>query len=122
MIPKIAGSEWRIMTLLWKKSPQTASEIIAQLAGEVEWKPKTIKTLLSRLVTKNAIRFEKEGRGYLYFPIVTEDECKRVERETFLRRVYNGALKPMFTAFLEDEKLSQDDIDELKRILEEKGK
>lgn len=122
MLPKIAGSEWRIMKLLWQKSPQTSNEIIEQLAGEVEWNPKTVKTLLNRLVNKSAIGFEKEGRSYLYHPLLSEDECKRVERKTFLSRVYSGALQPMFAAFLEEENLSQDEINELKRILEKKGK
>ena len=62
MIPKIAESEWRIMKILWQRSPQRSHEIIDQLAGKVEWKPKTIKTLLNRLVNKKAIDFKKEGR------------------------------------------------------------
>jgi BlaI family transcriptional regulator, penicillinase repressor len=122
MIPKIAVSEWRIMKLLWKKSPRTSNEIIERLAGEIEWNPKTVKTLLNRLVNKKAIDYEKEGRSYLYFPLLKENECQRVERKTFLNRVYNGALQPMFAAFLEEEKLSKDEIDELKKILEKKGK
>ena len=124
MIPKISEAEWRIMKLLWQKSPHTSNELIDILKKDdaVAWNPKTIKTLLNRLVNKGALDFEKEGRSYLYSPKVDESECRRAERNSFLGRVYSGALKPMLAAFLEDEQLSKDDIEELKRILEEKEK
>ncbi len=121
IIPKITQAEWRVMKILWEKSPRTSSEIIEMLAGEVEWNPKTIKTLLNRLIKKNAIGFTKEKRSYLYSPLVKENECQQSERKTFLGRVYNGALQPMLAAFLEDEKLTKDEIQELKRILDQKG-
>ncbi len=121
IIPKITQAEWRVMKILWEKSPRTSSEIIEMLAGEVEWNPKTIKTLLNRLIKKNAIGFTKEKRSYLYSPLVKENECQQSERNTFLGRVYNGALQPMLAAFLEDEKLTKDEIQELKRILDQKG-
>lgn len=123
MIPKISEAEWRVMTLLWDKAPRTSNEIIDILEHDnsVDWNPKTIKTLLNRLVNKGALDFDKEGRSYLYYPKVQEAECRRAERRSFLSRVYSGALKPMLAAFIEDEKLTKEDIEELKRILEEKG-
>jgi BlaI family penicillinase repressor len=122
-IPKIAESEWRIMKILWKESPLTASEIIHRLKETVQWNPKTAKTLLNRLVTKGALSFDKEGRTYHYYPSVSESECARVENRSFLNRVYDGALQPMLAAFIEDQKLSPVQIEELKQILDkEKGK
>ena len=122
-IPKIAESEWRIMKILWKKAPLTANEIIDQLDGHVEWTPKTIKTLLNRLVKKGALGFEKDGRSYLYSPIIKEKECTHEATRSFLNRVYDGALKPMLSTFIEEERLSPEDIEELKKVLEkEKGK
>ncbi|MBN1480098.1 BlaI/MecI/CopY family transcriptional regulator [candidate division KSB1 bacterium] len=122
MIPKISEAEWRVMKLLWEKSPRTSNEIIDILDNDqgVDWNPKTIKTLLNRLVNKGALDFDKDGRSYLYYPKVDEGDCRRAERRSFLGRVYSGALKPMLAAFIEDEKLSKADIEELKRILEEK--
>ena len=122
MSPKISEAEWRVMKLLWEKAPRTSNEIIDILEHDdsVDWNPKTIKTLLNRLVNKGALDFDKEGRAYLYYPKVQEAECRRAERRSFLSRVYSGALKPMLAAFIEDEKLTKEDIDELKRILEEK--
>jgi len=124
MIPRISDAEWRIMKLLWEESPRTSNDIIELLddAEEVDWNPKTIKTLLNRLVKKGALDYDQEGRSYLYFPRVSESECRREERKSFLHRVYSGSLKPMLAAFIEDEQLTPEDIEELKSILEQKEK
>ena len=61
-IPKISESEWQIMKLLWAKSPSTANEIVKALSATTAWKPKTIKTLINRLVKKQALGYEKKGR------------------------------------------------------------
>ena len=119
-IPKIAESEWRIMKILWADSPKTANEIVESLKAETNWNPKTIKTLLNRLVKKQALGFEKEGRTYNYYPLVSRDEYARTERKSILNRVYDGSLKPMLASFIEEENLSLEEIDELKQILEQK--
>ncbi|TKJ37013.1 MAG: transcriptional regulator [Planctomycetes bacterium B3_Pla] len=119
--PKISESEWMVMRVLWAKSPLTANDVIEQLTGKTKWKPKTIKTLIDRLVKKGAVKFEKEGRRYRYYPAVGRDECIATERQSFVRRVYGRTTKPMLAAFLEDAELSPDDISELKEILEQKA-
>ena len=120
-IPKISESEWLVMKLLWSDSPATANGIVESLAKTTTWKPKTIKTLLNRLVKKEALGYEKKGRTYHYYPLVAEAECVKAESYCFLRRVYGGATKPMLAAFLENEDLSREDIKELKCILDKKG-
>lgn len=119
-IPKISDTEWQVMKVIWAKWPITANEVIDGLAGKTDWKPKTVKTLLGRLVVKKAIGFEKDNRTYSYFPIVTEDECIKAESRSFLKRVYNGAFNAMLLNFIEDQELSGKDIEELKRILDQK--
>jgi BlaI family penicillinase repressor len=109
------------MRVLWKTSPLTANEIVEELAGNTKWKPKTIKTLITRLMNKGAVKFEKEGRLYRYRPAVSKDKCVRKERRSFVRRVYGGSTRPMLAAFLEEAKLSAEDISELKKILEQKA-
>ena len=121
-IPKISESEWQVMKLLWAKSPSTANKVVKALSPATKWKPKTIKTLLNRLVKKKAVGYEKKGREYHYYPLVAEAECVRAESHSFLRRVYGGATKPMLAAFLENEDLSLEDIKDLKRILNKKGR
>jgi len=70
---------------------------------------------------KGAVKFEKEGKRYRYYPAIERDECVATERKSFVRRVYGGTTKPMLAAFLEDAELSADDIAELKGILEQKA-
>ena len=119
--PKISDAEWQVMKVLWQKTPVTANEIVEKLSAETDWKPKTIRTLINRLCAKNAISFDKDGRQYMYYPVLTEEECVRQETRSFMTRIRTGALKPMLAAFLEEENLSQEEIDELKYILDKKG-
>jgi BlaI family penicillinase repressor len=118
--PKISDSEWEIMKLLWATHPQTANALVESLEGTQHWKPKTIKTLINRLLTKGAIGFKKDGRQYLYYPLLTEQTCIQSESQSFLKRVFNGAAKPMLAAMIENDTLSLEDIDELKQILKRK--
>ncbi len=121
-MPRISEAEWVVMQILWSRGPLTANDIVQELRGRVSWNPRTIRTLLNRLLNKHAIRFDREGREYRYSAAVSEEQCTRHERLSFLGRVYRGATKPMLAAFLEEAKLSKKDIAELKAILEEKGK
>ncbi|UCG57351.1 MAG: BlaI/MecI/CopY family transcriptional regulator, partial [Phycisphaerales bacterium] len=114
-------AEWEVMRTLWARSPLTANKVVEALSVTRPWKPKTIKTLLSRLVKKKAVGFERKSREYDYYPLVTEAQCVGAENSSFLRRVYGGAAKPMLAAFIENEHLSRDDVEELRRILDKKG-
>ena len=121
-LPKIADSEWRVMQVLWEHGPQTANDIVKALSGEVKWKPRTIKTLISRLVKKGAIKVIEEGYRYRYSAVVAESVCVRSETKSFVRRVYQGAAKPALAAFLDDADLSTREIDDLQKILDRKRK
>ena len=121
-IPRISDAEWEIMKVIWSKSPLTANEVIEVLEDSTDWKPKTIRTLINRLVEKKALGVNQEGRLYSYFPLVAEEECLRAETQSFLKRIYGGAMKPFLVNFLREEKLSSEDIKELKNILDEKAK
>ena len=120
--PQISEAERIVMQVLWSEGPLTANEIIAKLKGKAKWSPRTIRALISRLLKKHALDFDKEGKEYRYSPTVTEKECIKHERVSFLKRVYGDATKPMIAAFIEDAKLSKSDIAELKAMLEQKGK
>lgn len=119
-VPNISDAEWVVMRVLWDRSPRTANEVIGELEAETEWSPQTIKTLLNRLVKKEALGYEANGRIYDYYPLVQEEDCVREESRSFLARVYRGALTPMLSHFLESEKLSAEEIEELRRLLDEK--
>ncbi|MCQ1528673.1 BlaI/MecI/CopY family transcriptional regulator [Lutispora saccharofermentans] len=119
-IPRISEAEWEIMKLVWKSSPITSDEIIASLSDKMNWSGQTIKTFINRLLKKGAIGFEKSGRNYLYNPIVSEKECIKAENKSFLERVYDGTVSMLFSNFLEDEPLTDKEIEKLQKLLEEK--
>lgn len=120
-MPNISETEWEVMKVLWAKAPASAAEVIDALtAADPTWHPKTAKTLLNRLVKKKALGYEKEGRAYLYRPLVKEKDCALAESESFLDRVFGGSLKPMLAHLVERKKLSAAEIRELKRLLEGK--
>jgi BlaI family transcriptional regulator, penicillinase repressor len=121
--PRISGAEWEVMKAVWQGAPCSADEIIARLANsDPSWHPKTTRTFLNRLVKKGALAFDKEGRAYLYKPLVTERECIDAASESFLDRVFGGSLKPMLAHFVEQKKLSEKEIRELRDILNKSGK
>ncbi|MFC4597632.1 BlaI/MecI/CopY family transcriptional regulator [Cohnella hongkongensis] len=118
--PPISDAEWDIMRIVWQSSPLTAADIISRLSGSKPWKPKTVKTLIGRLVQKQALGFRKDGREYAYYPLVNEEDCVREASRSFLDRIYGGSLKPIMVHFLESGKLSSEDVRELKALLREK--
>jgi BlaI family penicillinase repressor len=120
-LPQISAAEWQIMKILWAKAPLTANEVIKEIEGITTWKPKTVKTLIGRLVKKKAIAFTKKDRSYVYYPLIAEDECVKAESRSFLEKVFSGALNVMIANFLEEQKLSSQEIAELKRILDKKN-
>ncbi|WP_368490599.1 BlaI/MecI/CopY family transcriptional regulator [Clostridium sp. BJN0013] len=119
--PKISDSEWEVMKVLWKKSPLTSSEIIEILKEYISWNPKTIHTLISRLVKKDAIEVKKDAPFYLYYPKVSQDECRKMETRSFIKKVYNGSIHLLISNFIKNEKLSDEEIEELKQILDKKN-
>ncbi len=116
--PQISDAEWRVMKIIWANSPITANEVIDKLQDNTHWKPKTIKTLIRRLVDKKVLGFHQEGKSYLYFPIVLEKDSIRVESEIFLKKVFDGSLNLMLANFIEEQRLSEEEIEELKGIID----
>jgi len=119
--PKISQAEWEVMQVLWNTSPLTANDIVEKLTAKTHWKRETIRTLINRLVQKKAIAFEKKGRQYDYFPLVTEAQCIKEETRSFLRRFGGGSIEPMLAAFVEGKQLSAEKIARLRQILDEKA-
>jgi len=118
----ISEAEWVVMEVLWEKSPLSANEIIGHIPDQKNWNPKTVKSLLSRLVKKEVISYNQEGRLYKYQPLVHRSEIVKSERKSFLDKIYRGSVNPMLAAFINDSDLSQDDISELRNLLDRKEK
>lgn len=121
-VPQISDSEWDVMKVVWEAGPLTAGQIVQKLEGQTDWHPRTIKTLLSRLVKKGAVAMEADGNRYLYRAKVTREACRRHETRSFLSRVFDGAVAPALVHFLKQSELSKDEIAELKSILEREGR
>ena len=119
-VPQISDAEWQVMKVIWANSPVKASEVIDELANKSHWKPKTIKTMLRRLVDKKVLGYYQEGKLYLYYPIVSERDSVKAESDYFLKKVFNGSLNLMLASFIEEEKLSQQEIEQLRSILDDK--
>ena len=118
---EITDAEYQVMKVIWVAgTPLNTNEVVEKLETSTAWKPKTIHTLLSRLVKKGALEYEKDGRVFVYTPLVDESEILAQENDSFLSRFYNGDLNPMVLNLLEQDKLSDDDISTLRSILDKK--
>ena len=127
IIPHFTEAEWEVMKTIWRRAPEPsiATDIAAELAGHTGWTESTVKTLINRLLKKGALRFQKQSKLYLYYPAVTEEECRAVEADSFLNRVFDGSLSPLLNHLVDSRKLSADEIAELERLVaktKEKGK
>jgi BlaI family transcriptional regulator, penicillinase repressor len=119
-LPRISEAELEVMKIIWGKSPINTNEVIEELSKSTAWSPKTIQTMLTRLTKKGALNHYKEGRVFVYTPNVAESDYLEVESNSFLNRFYNGTLNSMVLNFLENDKLSDNEINELYQILEER--
>ena len=115
---QISEAELEVMKILWELGEATSSQIVDRLTQSSDWQPKTIQTLITRLATKKAIKSEKiNGKAFIYFPNVREEEYKAYANESFLQKVYNGSVNLMLTSFIKEQKLSKNEIEELKKLL-----
>ncbi|MBS3682133.1 penicillinase repressor BlaI [Ornithinibacillus massiliensis] len=121
-IPNISEAEWEVMHTLWKNSPQTANDVILALQNRTDWKPKTIRTLLDRLVHKKVVGVNKDQKVYTFYPLYSQDECQRAEAQSFIQRIYGGTLKSMLVQFIKEDSLTEEEINELRSILDKKEK
>jgi BlaI family penicillinase repressor len=119
-LPQISDAELVVMKVVWQKAPVTANQVVEALERQKHWKPKTIHTLLRRLVQKGALDFDKKGREHHFRPLVDSADYTHAASRSFLSRFFDGEVAPFLACFLEREKLTREEIAELKRILDAK--
>ncbi len=117
---RISESEWDIMNIVWSRAPVAVSDIVEELAAKRGWHPRTIRTLVDRLVKKRALAYEVDGKRYLYRPRVQMDTCVRQASQGFLQRVFGGEPASMLMHLVEHAELSPKEIAQLKEILSKK--
>ena len=116
-LPQISEAEFEVMKVIWKYAPISTNEVTEKLTQTTDWSPKTLQTMLKRLVTKKALTYEKQSRVFVYTPLVPETEYIRQESNSFLNKYYNGNIVSMLTSYLEDDKLSKTELDTLRHLL-----
>lgn len=121
-LPQISEAEFEVMKIIWKYAPINTNEITDQLVQTTTWSPKTIQTLIKRLVNKGALSYEKQGRVFVYTPLVKENEYIGQESNSFLKRFYNGDITAMISAYIENDKLSEKEIEDLRSLLSRRSK
>ncbi len=119
-LPQISEAEFEVMKIVWKHAPISTNEITEKLLQTTSWSPKTIQTLIKRLVTKGALTYEKQSRMFVYTPTVKENEYIRQESNSFLNRYYDGDITAMVSSYLENDKLSESELDTLRALLSQK--
>jgi BlaI family penicillinase repressor len=120
--PALSPAEWRVMTTLWEHGALDARGVYAALADDREWAYQTVKTLLSRLVAKGAVEYDQVGNSYLYRPAVPREEMTRQEVRNVFERVVGAAVSPVLAHFIDEAELSDEDIRNLQKLLDEKRK
>lgn len=118
--PDISESEWSVMEALWERAPQTASEVTKTLRPTMSWAENTVRTLLTRLVDKGALKTaENESGTRTYAPAVKREACVQAESDSFLQRIFGGAAQPLLVHFAQNSKLTPEEVQELKKLLDQ---
>ncbi|MBA4699550.1 MAG: BlaI/MecI/CopY family transcriptional regulator [Ruminococcus sp.] len=121
-LPQISEAEFEVMKIVWKHAPISTNEITEKLTKTTTWSPKTIQTLIKRLVTKGVLAYEKQSRMFVYTPLVEESEYIGQESNFFLERYYDGDITAMLSAYIANDRLSETDINALRSLLSERSK
>lgn len=118
MTERISESELAVMESLWREAPLTAAQVGDQVSDLRGWSLQTVKTLLSRLVAKGAVAAEEDGRRFLYSPLVAREDFQARESQRLVDRLFDGRVSPLVAHLAEREALTEDDIAELKALIE----
>ena len=117
--PPITEAEWSLMNALWEQSPRTASDLHGVLGKAQDWSLATVKTLLSRLVAKGALATIKDGKRFLYRPVVTRTAAVKEEGRSLLKRAGKDASSPLIAYFMKQGKLWAEEIQSLRDLLDD---
>ncbi|TAN03538.1 MAG: BlaI/MecI/CopY family transcriptional regulator [Rhodanobacteraceae bacterium] len=116
--PSISEAESRVMEQLWKRAPQGSEDLVAALHAGTDWHENTVRTLLHRLIRKGAVHAERDGRRYLYSPVLTREAWQSAESRSLLNRVFGGRVAPLLVHFSCNEKLGAKDVAELRKLVD----
>ena len=121
----ISKREFEVLDAIWQSYPASAQDIIERLncnteqSQEKQWHEKTVKTLINRMVKKEAIGFEKEGRRYFYSPLLEREAYQIKETRSIIDRLFGGRVAPLVAGFAKNQQLTKTDVDELKHLIKQ---
>jgi predicted transcriptional regulator len=113
----VSNTEKELLEVLWQKAPMSANEITSAIQVSKDMHPSTIKTLLNRLVKKEAIGFNEKKRKYYYFPLIEKSVFYQTETDNFLQRFFNGQVSSLMSYFAEKESLSKEERQQLQSLI-----
>jgi BlaI family transcriptional regulator, penicillinase repressor len=119
MVERISDAEHAVMEVLWNDAPLTANDVATRLTSSQNWTLATVKTLLSRLVAKDALTTQAEGRKFLYRPAIERTAYVTGESQRLVDRLFGGKLSPLVAHLAAREALSAEDISEIEALLRE---
>lgn len=114
----ITDSEYTIMKILWAAREKLTVADVVNALDDHRWTASTVSTFLQRLLKKDVVACEKKGKTNLYYPLLNQTDYHLQETETFLDKVYKGSVKNLVASLYENQKLSQEDISDLKSLFE----
>lgn len=118
-IPQITDSEWVVMRVLWEQSPLLNRDILKLVSEKSKWNSKTIETLLRRLVDKGAVGYRLvNSKVREYYPMVSQEACEKVERESFIKKVYDGSVGMLIAGLLKNERLTPEELQKLRELID----
>ena len=116
MQEKLFESEAKVMEIIWAKAPISAKDISLIAAERIGWNKNTTYTVIKKLEAKGFIR--REDPGFVCTPLISQSQMRKVEATSLVKKVFGGSRKALFSALLEDEPLSDEEIDELRKLID----
>ncbi len=117
MHERISEAEHAVMEALWQNAPATATDIAERIDPAREWSIQTVKTLLSRLMAKDVIAADQDGRRFLYRPLVARSTYVTGESRRLVDRLFGGRAAPLVAHLAQQDQLSDEDIREIEELL-----
>ncbi len=114
----LSEREWTVLNTLWETDGTELGEIVNKLYPQTKWNRNTVLTYLTRMESKGLVKIDKKVSPHLYCATIDRESCQQKERESFLNRVYSGSTGDLIAAFLKEERISQEEIENLRQILD----
>ncbi len=115
----LSNAEWRLMDFLWDNNPASIADMVRYFDGITNWDRHVVIMMLRRMEAKGAVAWEMVGRAKHYYPVIEREQSCVQETNDFLNRVYKGSLGLMLTTMVKQEKFKKEELEELRRILNE---